>query len=300
MLRHAYTLLLLASFFWAGNAVSGKLALGHVSPMVLNSARWIIASLVIAAIGLPHFRKDWPVLKKRLVFIFLLGAVGFSLFNIVLYNAVRYTTVINVSIEQAAMPMFIFALNFVLFRTGVGVGQIVGFLMSVAGVALTASHGDLSTLAQLQMNFGDALMLIAVISYSGYTVALRNKPDVHWKSLMLAMCVSAFVASIPFTIWEVAAGEAIMPTLRGYAIMAYTSLFPSILSQIFYIRGVELIGGNRAGLFINMIPVFGTILSVLLLGEAFQLYHAAALVLVFGGIWLAERSGHRRALETRQ
>lgn len=96
MLRHAYTLLLLASFFWAGNAVSGKLALGHVSPMVLNSARWIIASLVIAAIGLPHFRKDWPVLKKRLVFIFLLGAVGFSLFNIVLYNAVRYTTVINV------------------------------------------------------------------------------------------------------------------------------------------------------------------------------------------------------------
>ncbi|MBI1622325.1 DMT family transporter [Aquamicrobium zhengzhouense] len=297
MFRHAYTLLLLASFFWAGNAIGGKLALGHVSPMVLNSARWAIAIIIIAAIGRSEFRKDWPVLKSRLLYIFLLGTVGFTLFNVVLYNAVRYTTVINVSIEQAAMPMFIFALNFLLFRTGVGVGQIIGFLLSVVGVALTASHGDLSTLAQLQMNFGDALMMIAVIAYSGYTVALRNKPDVHWKSLMLAMCISAFVSSIPFTMWEIAAGNAIMPTLRGYAIIAYTSLFPSIVSQIFYIRGVELIGGNRAGLFVNMIPIFGTLMSVVLLGEAFQLYHAASLLLVFGGIWLAEHSGRRRALQ---
>src|SRR5690606_34906163 len=106
MFRHAYTLLLLASFFWAGNAIGGKLALGHVSPMVLNSARWAIAIIIIAAIGRSEFRKDWPVLKSRLLYIFLLGTVGFTLFNVVLYNAVRYTTVINVSIEQAAMPMF--------------------------------------------------------------------------------------------------------------------------------------------------------------------------------------------------
>jgi drug/metabolite transporter (DMT)-like permease len=295
MFRHAYPLLLMAAFFWAGNAVAGKLAIGHISPMLLNSARWSIAIIVMAAIGLPQFRRDWDVLRRRWLYVFVLGAVGFSLFNVALYNAVRFTTVINTSIEQAAMPMFIFALNFVLYRMGVGLGQIVGFLLSVLGVALTASHGDLSTLAQLQMNLGDALMLVAIVAYSGYTVALRNKPAVHWKSLMLAMCIAAFVASLPFTIWEVAAGRSFMPTTQGFAVMAYTSLFPSILSQIFYIRGVELIGANRAGLFINMIPIFGTLLSVLILGEAFQVYHAISLVLVFGGIWLAERSGRRRA-----
>lgn len=295
MFRHAYPLLLLASFFWAGNAIAGKLAIGHISPMFLNSSRWLIAIVVMAAIGLPQFKKDWPILRGRLVFIFLLGAVGFSLFNIALYNAVRFTTVINASIEQAAMPMFIFALNFLLYRMGVGIGQIIGFLLSVVGVALTASHGDLSTLAQMQMNVGDALMLVAVIAYSGYTVALRNKPVVHWKSLMLAMCAAAFISSIPFTLWEVADGSWYMPTAQGFAVMAYTSFFPSIISQIFYMRGVELIGANRAGLFINMIPIFGTLLSVLILGEAFQFYHAISLILVFGGIWLAEHSGRRLA-----
>lgn len=295
MLRHAYPPLLLAALFWAGNAIAGKLAIGHIAPMLLNTGRWMIAVAVLWAIGGQQFRKDWPVIRAHWPFLFALGAVGFSLFNVVLYNAVHYTTVINTSIEQAAMPMFIFALNFMLYRMGVTWGQITGFLLSVLGVAITAAHGDLSTLAQLEMNFGDALMLVAVISYSGYTVALGKKPSMHWKSLMLAMCIAALLASLPFTAWEVAAGNSFMPDATGWAVLVYTSLFPSLVSQVFYMRGIELIGANRAGLFINMIPIFGTGLSILILGEAFQPYHALALALVFGGIWLAEHSGRKRA-----
>jgi drug/metabolite transporter (DMT)-like permease len=109
------------------------------------------------------------------------------------------------------------------------------------------------------------------------------------------LCGSAFAGTLPFAAWEYSGDAMILPDLRGWAIIAYTAIFPSIVSQIFYIRGVEMIGANRAGIFVNLVPVFGTLLSIVLIGEAFELYHAIAMALVFGGIWLAEASGRRAA-----
>jgi drug/metabolite transporter (DMT)-like permease len=295
MLRNAYVLLTLTTLFWGGNAIAGKLAVGHISPMVLTSIRWAMATMLMLAFALPQFRRDWPLVRKNWLMLTALGAVGFTLFNAVFYSAVQFTSAINASIEQAGMPMLIFVFNFVLYRMGVAWGQIVGFTLSLMGVALTASHGDVTSLAQLDINRGDALMLLAIVLYAGYTVALRYKPQIHWKSLMMAMCIAALVSSLPFAAWEVLSGRAILPDARGWTIAAYTAVFPSILSQLFYIRGVELIGANRAGLFINLVPIFGTLLSIALLGEAFHLYHAVALAMVLGGIGLAEHSGRKRA-----
>lgn len=297
MYRNAYILLLLTTLFWGANAVAGKLAVGHLSPLLLTTLRWAMASLVVFAIGLPQLRRDWSVVRRHLMLLFALGTAGFTLFNAAMYSALTYTTAINVSIEQAGVPMFIFAANFLLYRMGVSWGQIVGFTLSLLGVALTASHGEIGRLLELDVNFGDALMLVAVLLYSGYTVALRYKPMIHWQSLMLMLCTAAFVSSLPFAAWEIASGTAVFPDARGWTIAAFTAIFPSILSQVFYIRGVELIGANRAGLFINLVPIFGTLLSILILGEAFRPYHAVAMALVLGGIWLAEHSGRRRAAE---
>lgn len=298
MYRNAYVLLLLTTLFWGGNAVAGKLAVGHVSPMLLTLMRWGFAVAFLAALGWPRLLKDWPVIRRHFGLLVLLGLTGFTVFNVALYTALTYTSAINTSIEQAGIPMVIFAANFLLFRMRVTLGQIAGFALSLVGIALTASHGNPLTLFALDMNFGDALMLIAVLVYSAYTVALRFKPDIHWQSLMIVLTASAFVTSIPFAVWEIGSGNAIAPDLRGWALTAYIVLFPSILAQIFYIRGVELIGANRAGLFINMVPIFGTLLSVVILGETFELYHAAAMVLVLGGIWLAEHSGRRMAAQS--
>ena len=294
MLRNAYVLLLLTTLFWGGNAVAGKLAVDHLSPMLLTTIRWGMAAIIMAMIGMPQLVRDWEVVKKNLLLLFALGAVGFTLFNAIFYTAVHFTSAINVSIEQAGMPMLIFVFNFVLYRMGVTWGQIVGFTVSLLGVGLTASHGSLTSLAQLDVNFGDALMLLAVVLYAGYTVALRYKPAIHWKSLMLAMCFAAFVTSAPFAIWEIATDRVIWPDARGWSVALYTAIFPSVLSQLFYIRGVELIGANRAGLFVNLVPIFGTLLSIMILGEAFHAYHAVALVMVLGGIWLAEHSGRKQ------
>lgn len=293
MNRNAYVLLLLTTLMWGGNAVAGKLAVGHVSPMLLTSARWTFALIILVAIGWRQFRADWPLIKRNIPLLTGLGALGFTGFNIALYSALNYTTAINASIEQAAMPMLIFAVNFLLFRLRVRAGQIIGFVLSIAGVALTASHGDPARLLDLDVNIGDALMVVAVIVYSLYTVGLRFKPAVQWQSLMIALTAAAAVTSFPFVVAEAQSGALVMPDLQGWGVTIFTVLFPSILAQAFYVKAVEMIGGNRAGLFINLVPIFGTLLSLVILGEAFHAYHAIAMVMVLGGIWIAERSGAR-------
>jgi len=291
--RDAYVLLLLTTLFWGGNAVAGKLAVGHVSPMLLTTARWSLACIVLAAFGWPRLKADWAVVRKRLVYLTLLSGAGFTAFNLALYSALLFTSAINVSIEQAGMPMLIFLANFILFHLRVSWAQIVGFVVSLAGVILTAAHGEPARLLDLDVNFGDALMLIALVVYSGYTVALRFRPAVHWQSLMIVMCGAAAITSVPFSVGEYLYGAAIVPDARGWAVIGFTALFPSILSQVFYIKGVELIGANRAGLFMNLVPIFGTLLSIVLLGEAFHSYHAVAMAMVLGGIALAELGGRK-------
>ena len=293
MNRNAYVLLLLTTLFWGGNAIAGKLAVGHISPMLLTTARWGLALILLTILGWRRLVDDWPTIRRNLPLLVSLGAIGFTVFNAALYTALLYTTAINVSIEQAGIPMLIFLLNFAIFRIRVAWGQIVGFLMSIAGIVLTASHGNPASLLALDINFGDLLMLGGCLVYAAYTVALRFKPVIHWQSLMILLTASALVTSLPFLAAEFHFGGGVVPDARGWAIIAYVVVFPSILAQIFYIRGVELIGANRAGLFINMVPIFGTLLSILLLGEDFHLYHAVAMALALGGIWLAEASGKR-------
>lgn len=297
MHRAAYLFLISTALLWGGNAVAGKLAVGHVSPMLLTALRWGFALVILLAIGWRQLVLDWPQVRRDILLLFGLGAVGFAAFNLLLYSAVLFTSAINVSIEQAGMPMMIFLANFLLFRLRVAWAQILGAVISLVGIALTASHGDPARLLALDVNLGDALMLVAVLLYSAYSVSLRFKPQIHWKSLMIALSGAAFVTSVPFAVMEFALGNGIAPDALGWGVVIYTVLFPSIIGQVFYIRGVELIGANRAGLFINLVPIFGTLLSILILREAFHAYHALALALVLGGIWLAEHGGRRVALK---
>ncbi|TPI50445.1 MULTISPECIES: DMT family transporter [unclassified Mesorhizobium] len=300
MHRSAYMFLLLTTLLWGGNSVAGKLAVDHVSPMTLVFLRWVLAVAILLPIGWNALKRDWPVVRRHWFVLAALGASGFTLFNTIFYTALNYTTAINVSIEQAAMPILIIVANFIFFRLRVNWAQIAGVVLTIFGVILTACHGDPRRLLTLALNFGDAIMLVAVILYSGYSVGLRLKPAMQWQSLMLAMSLAALVTSLPFFLWEIVAGKVIVPDARGWAVIVYTAIGASVVSQIFYIRGNELIGANRAGLFINLVPIFGTLLSVLIVGETFQLYQALALVLVLGGIALAEYSGRKAAMPRRQ
>lgn len=295
MYRLAYVLLALTTLFWGGNAVAGKLAVGHISPMLLTGARWALACACLLPFAWPRLKQDWTVARKSLLLLFVLGGVGFSAYNLAFYTALLHTTAVNGSIEHAAMPLVVFVLNFLIFGTRVTGLQVVGFLLSVVGVGVAASHGDPHRLLALDLNRGDALMMLAVLFYGGYTVMLRYKPAIHWQTMIVALTFSATITSVPFIVYEFASGSGIWPDTQGWLIVVYTVVFPSLLAQSFYIRGVELIGANRAGLFINLVPIFGTLLAIMIIGEAFEPFHALAIVLVLGGIGLAEWSGRRAA-----
>ena len=265
------------------------MAVGEISPMLLTLVRWVMAAGIIVLFSLGELRKDWPAIKKHAPLLFFYGAFGMSLFNVLLYTALTKTSAVSGSIVQAALPATVYLLNYLFFRTRVTPYQIAGFVVTLAGVKIVATHGEWARLAALDLNYGDALILVAVLVYGIYTITLRYKPQMHWKSLITVLSFSAALAALPFAIWEAWSGTMMFPAAKGWTIAAYTAIFPSLVSQLFFIRGVDLIGSNRAGIFINLIPIFGTGLAILILNEKFEAFHAVALVLVIGGIWLAER-----------
>ena len=291
MRANPYTLLTLTTLFWAGNAIAGKLAAGEISPVALTFARWFFACIAFYYVARPHLRADWPVIRKNLPMLFGLGALGFSAFNMGLYWALQYTTAINVTIEQAAMPVLIILANFLFFRTRVAALQLLGVALTVTGVVVTATRGSPLAVFETGVNRGDAMMILCVVLYAGYTVALRFRPDIHWTSLMFMLASSATLFAIPFYGVEIAVEGFRAPSAKAWALIAYTAIFPSMLSQLFFIRGVAALGANRAGLFINLVPIFAALLAVAILGEHFRAYHLTGLALVLGGIALAERFG---------
>lgn len=295
MHKKAYLSLVIATLAWGGNAVAGKLAVGHVSPMMLTFWRWFFAVAIIFAISVPQLVKDWPVVRKNLPILLFLGVVGYVVFNAALYTAVNYTTAINVTVEQAVIPVLIFIINFVLFRMKVSWAQILGFTLTLLGGVLTAVHGDLGALVTLTVNSGDAIMMIAVVAYAVYTVALRWRPRIDWRTLMAIPAFFAMIFSLPLVFWEYSNDRLIWPDTEGWIVVLYTGIFASLIAQVLYIKGVEQIGANRAGLFINLVPVFGTLLSVAIIGERLQFFHIAALVLALGGIAIAEWGKPRTA-----
>lgn len=261
--------------------------------MIIVSIRWMSLVAVLYLFKKEQIAADWAAIRPRLGYLLLMGALGFTAFSVALYYALVYTTAINSSILQGSMPLFVFAASFVLFSSRVGLEQALGFACSFIGVIVIAVRGELDNLISLNINFGDALMFLAVLAYGIYTAALRSKPKMHWTSLMFILCVGASLSSLPMLALEAAQGKTMLPDARGWMAISYIVIFPSLIGQAFYIRSVELIGANRAGLFINLLPLWGALLAVTLVGEEFHVYHAVSLTMILLGIGFAEYGGRK-------
>ena len=284
-----YLILTLTALLWAGNTIAGKLAVGHVSPFLLTTLRWLIAVAILAVVAMPAIRRDWPVIRRHWLFLAVLGAMGFTLFNSLFYLGLTYTTAIHGAIEQAGMPLVVFALNFAIFRIRTTWFQAVGFVLTLTGVLLTATSGNPFALGSTPINIGDVYLLIAVVAYGLFSVLLARKPPLHWLSFITALAFFALLTSIPALVYEVARGRFVWPDLEGWVIAAYTAILPSIMAQVMWIRGLEIIGTNRGGVFMNLVPIFAAAMAVFWLGEDFHAYHAVAMVLVIGGVWITQK-----------
>lgn len=282
-----YLLLTLAVLFWAGNFIVGRAFHADIPPIALAFWRWVGAALLITAPALKHLRADMATLLTSWRVLLLLALAGVATFNTLVYSGLQYTQAINAFLLQSLMPVLIVLLSFLLFRERVRARQVLGILISLWGAVTIIARGDWLVLAHLSFNRGDLLVFIAVVSYAVYSVMLRQRPRVHALSLIAVTFWGGALMILPFYLWETFAIRALHPDLRSLAAIGYVALFPSILSYLCYNRGVELIGANRAGLFIHLMPVFGSIMAILFLGEAFFWFHAVGMVLIAVGILLA-------------
>ncbi|MEH6404128.1 MAG: DMT family transporter [Sneathiella sp.] len=285
----AYLFLTFTTLCWGGNAIFSRLAVDEVSPMTLVALRWLSVMVILLIFARGAVRRDWDALKPRLGFLFMLGAFGFTGFNALFYVAAHTTTAVNIGILQGSIPVFVFLGALILFKTPISPSQMAGVALTIVGVIVVGSGGSLERLTALDFNFGDLLMIIACLLYACYTIALRFKPDVSALSFFTILACAAFVATLPLLAGEIFYGNFQAPTLKGWGLIAAIAIFPSFLAQLSFINGVTLIGPGRAGVFVNLVPIFASIMAVIFLNEPFELYHGLSLLLVLGGIWLAER-----------
>ncbi len=267
--------------------------------MMLTVSRWAVALLIIGFIAHRQIREDWDIIRKNWLYLLLMGGLGYTGFNYCLYSALQHISAINVTLEQGAMPLVIFVLSYAIYRTGVTWLQIAGFILTLLGVVITVSSGQPLNLFSGEgsgINIGDVYVFFAAIFYGGYSVALRSKPDMNWQSFLACLVTGALIFSTIGALVEFQAGHhQISMTWQGISAILFAGIVSSLVAQGLFIKGVETLGANIAGLYINLVPVFGALLAIIMLGEKLYLFHAVACVLVVGGIMIAQRKSATRS-----
>jgi len=292
----AFLFLTIATLCWGLNANFSKLAVGEISPMQVVTFRWLGVVLLLLLFARAKIRRDWPLLRGHLPFLALMGSCGFTLFNALFYVAGHHTSAINIGILQGAMPIFVLIGGLLAFAQPVRAIQALGVTITLVGVIIVATGGSLQTLSASSINRGDLYMLVASLFYAAYSLGLSRSPKASPIALFAVMAFAAWLASLPLVAVETWLQGWQPPTMRGWLIVALITVLPSLLAQLCFIYGVKLIGPTRASPFFNLVPIFASILAVLLLHEVFELYHGLSLVLVLGGIWLSEL-GKRRSID---
>jgi len=287
-------MLTVTALSWGSNVMLGQLAVGNVSPMMLVAGRWFGVLILMILFARRHYVRDKKILRRHLPYLFAMGALGFTVFNALMYRASHGTSGLNIGILQGTIPIIVIVGSFLVYRDRVTWHQMLGVVITLAGVATVVSNGDLDRLTGLSISTGDLTMAAACLFYGGYTVMLRNRPQVSALGMFTVLAAAALVASIPLLAMEILADGFVWPTPRGWMVMLLATLFPSLVGQLFFINAVETIGPARAGVFVNLVPIFAAILVVFVLGETLHWYHVISLVLVLTGIWISERSGARK------
>ena len=285
----AYFFLLVATLCWGLNANFSRLAVGEISPMQVVTFRWLGVVLLMLVFARENIIRDWPILRRHLPFVAIMGGFGFTVFNALFYVAGHHTSAINIGILQGAVPIFVLLGGFLAFGQRITSIQGIGVAVTLLGVVIVAAGGNLDELAEFSINRGDLFMLIACFIYAAYSLGLSRGPKVSSLGLFTIMAFVAWLVSLPLVAVETYLQGWQTPSTKGWIIVALITILPSLLAQLFFIFGVKLIGPGRAGTFYNLVPVFASILAVIILKEVFELYHAVSLLLVLGGIWLSEK-----------
>lgn len=282
-----YLLLLLPPLFWAGNSVVARGMAELIPAVAMSFWRWMIALLVLLPFTWRQTCNDWPIIKKGWKIIFLLGLLGIGSFNTLLYTAAHTTTAINIALAQSVMPVVIVLVSYFIFRDGISVRQGIAILLCMLGAGYVVIHGDINRLLTLRFVIGDLIMLLAVCLYALYSVLLRKRPaGIHPLSFLTSTFAVGVLLLLPLYIWEAQSSPPLTLSSPVILSLAYVALCPSILAYLCWNRGIHEIGATKAGLYINLIPLFAALLAVIFLGESFESYHSVGIGLIVSGLLL--------------
>lgn len=299
----AWPLLAVTNLLWAVNIVLARGIAGQVPPIALAYYRWTGAFLISLPFAWPLLRRDARLLRRHWPMMLVLAATGIATYNAMIYVALVSTSALNVLLLQSANPLIILTWTFLIFHERPSLRQAIGVLLSLCGVAAIVSRGSLSVLMNLRLNRGDAIVLIAVAIYAFYAAVFRRRPRAHPLALLTAIMGIGSCMILPFFLWERAAGAYITGGIGAYLAIGYMAIFPSFIAYFLFNRGIELIGASLAGQSTHLMPLFGSLLAVVFLGEQFRLYHLVGIALIGAGILLASvnaarATGNRRLAET--
>jgi drug/metabolite transporter (DMT)-like permease len=284
-----YLLLSIAALCWAGNAIVGRLAAGHIPPVTLASLRWAVAFLMVLPFAWKHLVRDWGAIRGRLGTMILLSVTGIGVFNALQYWALEYTEALNTLLLQSAGPLFVAVWSLLLLGVRLTLAQAGGVVLSLTGVLVILLHGDLTALTSIEFNKGDIIFTAAMVIFGLYSVLTLKRPKIHALSLAGFTFGCGAASLIPLLIWELCTRPLMQLDTTNLLSVVYVAVFPSTVAYLCYNRGVQLIGANRAAPFLHMVPAFGAAMAIVFLGERPQLFHVIGFALVLIGVFVASR-----------
>ena len=285
-----YILLALCVLFWASNFILGRYLHNEFEPITLAFYRWLGVFICVIPFFIIDLKTIISVIKKHFIYIFILAFFSIVCFNTLLYFGLEKTTATNALLINSVFPILVLFLSFIILKTNITKNQIAGIVLSTLGVIFIVLQGNLSKISTFSLNGGDIFILFATLSWALYSVLLKYKPlKLSPTQFFTTMVVVGFIQLLPFYLFSTQSISMDLVVVKNhYEIIVFMVIFPSILSFLFWNKGILEIGAEKTGQFTHLMPIFGTILAFLFLDERIAFYHLIGLVLIFFGIYLSQ------------
>jgi len=289
--KTAYIFLILATLFWSGNFIVGKAAsLFEIPPFTLNFYRWTFAWLILAPFTLKEIFKKKSYILNNIKLILILGITSITVFNSIVYYSLNFTQVISGVLMISTIPVMIIFFCWVFKIEKTNFYQILGVFFSLMGVMVIVTNADINKLLNLNFNKGDLWMVVAMFSWAIYSALLRKKKfELSQISFLQTIISAGLILLLPAYLIEMALGYRVNIHLPFILTLTYVVLFPGLASFFFWIKGISIIGSNRSGIFLHLMPIFSTIMAMLIFKEEFMTFHLIGAILIITGIILSSK-----------
>ena len=288
----AYLFLTLAALFWSGNFIVGKAASAYeIPPFSLNFYRWFFAFLILFPFTYKEVINKKNYVFKNLGLFIILGITSITIFNSIVYYSLYYTQVISGILMISTIPVWILFFASFLKIEKTNLFQILGVILSLTGVLFIVTKADIQLIKELEFNKGDLSMVIGMLSWAIYSALLRKKTHpISQLALLEIIIICGFIFLVPIYFIEMSFGNKIVLGLPFMLTLGYVVLFPGIFAFLFWIKGIDIIGANRSGVFLHLMTIFGALMAIVILGEKFMFYHFLGAIFIIAGITLSNKS----------